>query len=670
MSEREDTLKRTTAAVLGCVEKIFGADRKSAEETFYVADRDNRKVSYVSSSYERVWGRPRSSLKDDPLNWMKSIHHDDLARVKAAIAERPEQGSMDIEYRIVRPNNEVRYIRDRSIVQPSQSGTFVVGRCKDITDIREAESQLVVRDMQQEYLARVGRRTMSSSQYGEALVEMARVVLATVRADAVEILDMLGPNQLVLEAAEGDIEAAPIDMEDPWIVRLLHTDDRVEMFADDADFSPRLKRQGFELIVGVPIRTDNKELQGIIGVYYRRPHARADKELTFVRAIVNLVAYTFVYEKQQRMLNMRETMFRELAEHIDDVFWVRDVSGNRLQYVSPAYALIWGRRVDALMEDPQMWYDAVEPSEDGPITNLFTAEPASTNITRTYCIRRPGGERRWIKERAFPIFDEAQRIRSVVGLAQDITEAHQAEEARLQVAVAQAAQHSAEAQVAARDEVLALVSHDLRNPLTAVSVIAKRLSKPLTDAKRVASATTLSRAVERMNRLLDDLLVLARMEAGEFHIEKAPTSLQEVLDDTLTAFVDWPGVEDVTLHGEVKAGAPKSIPMDRFRVVQALTNLVGNAIKFTPKGGTIELTVSPVERGVQFEVSDTGVGIAPENITRLFHRFWQANRTDRRGTGLGLSIVKGIVEAHGGRIWADSAVNRGTRFTFCLPRKD
>jgi signal transduction histidine kinase len=170
-----------------------------------------------------------------------------------------------------------------------------------------------------------------------------------------------------------------------------------------------------------------------------------------------------------------------------------------------------------------------------------------------------------------------------------------------------------------------------------------------------------------MTRLLDDLLVLSRMEAGEFHLEKSETSVQAVLDDTVSAFADFPGIEDVTLRAHVAPDVPPHILVDHFRLVQALTNLVGNAMKFTQKGGAIDVSARMRDGMLQLSVADTGVGIAAENIARLFDRFWQANLTDRRGTGLGLSIVKGIVEAHGGKIWVESTLNVGTRFTFMLP---
>ncbi|HET6343436.1 MAG TPA: ATP-binding protein, partial [Myxococcota bacterium] len=143
------------------------------------------------------------------------------------------------------------------------------------------------------------------------------------------------------------------------------------------------------------------------------------------------------------------------------------------------------------------------------------------------------------------------------------------------------------------------------------------------------------------------------------------------------------GVEDLRLEARVAPSAPPRASLDSFRIVQAVANLVENAVKFTPKGGRVEIEVAgrdEIEIAGQEEteaggeggvlcisVSDTGVGIAPENIDHLFDRFWQGKRTDRRGAGLGLNIVRGIAEAHGGCVKVESRLHQGTRFTLELP---
>jgi signal transduction histidine kinase len=109
--------------------------------------------------------------------------------------------------------------------------------------------------------------------------------------------------------------------------------------------------------------------------------------------------------------------------------------------------------------------------------------------------------------------------------------------------------------------------------------------------------------------------------------------------------------------------------VDRHRILQVFANLIGNAIKFTPSGGTITVRAEQFEEDIQFSVEDTGPGIPKEEIPHLFDRFWQARKTARLGTGLGLFIVKGIVEGHGGRIWVESELGVGSRFHFTLPMK-
>jgi signal transduction histidine kinase len=123
--------------------------------------------------------------------------------------------------------------------------------------------------------------------------------------------------------------------------------------------------------------------------------------------------------------------------------------------------------------------------------------------------------------------------------------------------------------------------------------------------------------------------------------------------------------KSVRLERDVAERLP-CITADAGRVLQVLSNLVGNAIKFTPEGGRIVIGAKPVAAGVEFSVSDTGPGIAPDQLERIFGRFWQADAADRRGIGLGLTIAKGIMDAHGGRLWVESTLGQGTTFRFIL----
>lgn len=515
MSPARVEFQQTTVEVLRAIEQIFGADARQAEEFFYVASHDNQHISYVSSGYPKVWGIVPDALRKNPMEWMKRIHPDDLHRVSAAFDARARAGSMDVEYRIIRLDQQERVIQDRSYMLPGgvDGRPFVVGRCRDVTEMRAAESTL---------------------------------------------------------------------------------------------------------------------------------------------------------KEQQQEIDERTVMLREIAECVDDVFWVYDTVDKHLVYVGPAYETLWGRSRQELFSNPNTWYEAVHPDDQGRVANVFTEPPAETTRQRTYRIISTRGDVRTVREHVFGIARNGDPVRRLAGVVTDVTKDMQAEENRLQLVMEHAARQSAEDQVRARDDVLAVVSHDLRNPLFAIATLAHRLAKPMEEEKRAACVAAVQRSVERMNHLIEDLLDVSRIEANQFHIKREPVDLQAVLADIGDSFADWPGRDQVLLTVDVEP-AVGSVQGDSFRLQQVLSNLITNAFKFTPAGGSIQVQVARRTDDVLVAVRDTGTGISPEDQMHLFDRFWQADRRDRRGAGLGLAISKGIVEAHGGRIWIESTKHRGTSCLFTLP---
>ena len=234
----------------------------------------------------------------------------------------------------------------------------------------------------------------------------------------------------------------------------------------------------------------------------------------------------------------------------------------------------------------------------------------------------------------------------------------------------QRARADAEAAVRSRDQVVSIVSHDLRNPLSNVSGAASFLLSMSAEGQEWATARPqlemIKRGCDRMNRMIQDLLDVARIESGRLTIERAPVTVESLMDEVATTL--RPAVErrGQRLDRRVATGLP-AVSVDRDRVLQVFSNLVDNAAKFTSAGGTITVTADGDHRTVHFCVSDTGSGIPPEHVPYLFDRFWQASRTDRRGIGLGLAIVKALVEAHGGHMAVESEPGRGTTFRFSLP---
>jgi len=223
--------------------------------------------------------------------------------------------------------------------------------------------------------------------------------------------------------------------------------------------------------------------------------------------------------------------------------------------------------------------------------------------------------------------------------------------------------------VSSRDEFLATVSHDMRNLLGGLGLNAGLLVKhspegPGGDKIRQHAAAS-QRLVARMTRLVNDLLDVVSIDAGKLSLLPESVGLGKILRDTLEAFEPVALAKGVTLEGVVAAPSLEA-HLDGGRVLQVLANLVSNAIKFTPAGGRVSIRVVAERNDIQFSVSDTGLGIPEEALSTIFERFRQLSK-DRRGLGLGLHISKCIVQAHGGRMWAESKVGFGSTFHFALP---
>ena len=222
----------------------------------------------------------------------------------------------------------------------------------------------------------------------------------------------------------------------------------------------------------------------------------------------------------------------------------------------------------------------------------------------------------------------------------------------------------------ARDDVLALVSHDLRSPLGTVqmsaSFLLELLETPGATAPLQQHLRIIQRAVTRADRLIGDLLDVSRIESGSLEVEHRPLDAAQLLLETVEEHRPIAQEKGVALSSEW-LGPATVISGDRDRISQLFSNLIGNAVKFTPADGVVAVTGQGGPTVVAFSVTDSGPGIPSEHLPHLFDRFWQANRATRSGAGLGLSIAKGIAEAHGGTLVAESVVGQGSRFTFTIP---
>lgn len=221
-----------------------------------------------------------------------------------------------------------------------------------------------------------------------------------------------------------------------------------------------------------------------------------------------------------------------------------------------------------------------------------------------------------------------------------------------------------------KEQLLAMVSHDLKNPLHSLIVGVTLIQKTI-PAEALSKASTvllgMQRSLQSMGHLIDDLLSVAKLESGTIDLQLEEHSADSLFADALDLLLPIAVEKGVQLEMAADTQRGCRVRCDRERILQVLSNLIGNAVKFTPPAGRVSCRVTQAANEACFSITDTGPGIARENLTSVFDRFWQARQTRRLGTGLGLSIAKGLITAHGGRIWAESELGQGSTFHFTIP---
>lgn len=382
-----------------------------------------------------------------------------------------------------------------------------------------------------------------------------------------------------------------------------------------------------------PVRNSQGAVEGIVAL------ASEVTEQVFARARI---------EEARSRAARSEERFQLLAEAIPQIVWSLSADGKEA-YLSPRWYDYTGQPADLSLAD--QWRQAIHPDDyDRCFASWAEAAAKRSLWEMEYRLRRADGVYRWHLGRSLPHCDAGGTILKWYGTATDIDEQRQA--------------------IRTRDDLLATVSHDLRNPLHSISLaseILRRVAEQNEPSGGLLKHTaTIARAAARMDQLIRDLLDMASIESGHLSLQPRPVPVSQLIEEAAEAIQTLAADKELRLEVEPVA-AGLSVFCDKSRVQQVLSNILGNAVKFTPASGRIALQVSAGESLAHFAVTDTGPGIAPDQLFRVFDRFWQAKDTARAGTGLGLAICKGIVEQHHGTIRVESTIGVGTTFFFTLP---
>lgn len=367
--------------------------------------------------------------------------------------------------------------------------------------------------------------------------------------------------------------------------------------------------------------------------------------------------------REKIALHQSEERFRQLADNINDVFWIRDPQKRQFLYVNPAFETIWGRSRTDLYDNFEIWIDAIHPSDQEHIKTACLTITTIEEFDEEYRLLQPDGTLRWIRDRGFPIKNKTGEIYCLAGLAEDITERKKAEQE-----IHNALEKERELNEL-RARFITTVSHEFRTPLTVIVLSAdlvQRYTQKMSEEKRNRYFEKIQSAIKSMTHLLDEVLLISKASAGKLHFN--PTSLnikqwcEDLLEDMQTAIHSNHEIQFIYQEQS------RTVLLDEQLLHHILVNLLSNAIKYSPQGGVIKLEVSCDQNTISFTVQDEGIGIPQADQTHIFELFHRGeNASTISGAGLGLCIVKNCVDLHQGEIKVESQLEVGTQVTVTLP---
>jgi PAS domain S-box-containing protein len=748
---RDVTARKQAEADLKRSEERLQGILASMEEIVWSSSPDFSKILYVSPGMDRVYGRPAADLIARPALWLNIIHPDDRPGVEQAIRTLPNVGHFSMEYRIVHPDGSVRCLRHRGRLIADDQGhpSRVDGIIADITSTKTAEQAL-----------------KQAQERFQDIFESSKDAIGYVSLDGAFVLANDAFARLTGYAREELLSKTHVDVTPPEY-RVLQAQEaaRVLQTGEPAEYEKEyIRKDGSRVPVAVTlflVKGDDGKPEG-------------------VAAIVRDIAER---RRSEQALRESEERFREMAETIEEVIWIKALHPDRLLYVSPAFERIWAVSPEKLYRDPRMWMQAVHADERDYVADRFAHwladEGRNTDYDIEYRIVRPDGSIRWIHDRGSLIRNKEGRIYRATGIAEDITERKTTEvllsqsEQRYRrlvevspdaifidrgdrivfinregldlLGAAQPEQvlgrspfefvHP-DSQAQARDrfrqlsagldqvplveekfvrldgtvvdvEITAARYMDQNEP--AIQVVLrditqrKRLQEQLRRTERVAELGTLASGmaheigtpmnvilgraeylmnrtqdestkkglqtiigqVERITRVMNQLLSFARRRTPE----RRAVDLRQIVEANLEMFHERLARHQIDVELDFQAACPP-IHADADQMSQVFINLLMNAIHAMPDGGRVRIATRSADPAlVEWTIADTGAGMSADVVAKIFEPFFTTKEFGV-GTGLGLTVVKGIMEEHGGSIAIDSEIGQGTTFKMLLPQAE
>lgn len=601
-------------------------------------------VNYMSDAIREITGHPASELVDRRnRTYGDLIHPDDrpeVDRILGGAIRAREQ--FELEYRIVHADGSVRWVAERGqpIIGPGGAVLWFDGAIFDVTGRKVAEAALA---QERDLLRFFMEATPDHVYFKDAESRFLRISSSLARW-----LELDDPSQAVGKTDRDfftEEHAAKARADEQEVLRtgkpMLNLEDR-ETWPDGTETWVVTSR--------LPLRGENGEIAGTFGI---------SRDITERKLSEQALART-------------NHLLDSIVESLPTPLFLKDADELRYLRVNRAAEELWGVPREALLGKTDR--DLLPPERADLVISAdrrVVGDQRLLDIPEEPVETRELGTR-YVHTRKAPIVDGAGRSRYLLATSLDVTERKLAA-VELERLLARLEEQNEQLRELDRmkDDFVALVSHELRTPLTSIlgylELVLDGEAGEVSD-EQARFLAIIERNAQRLLRLVGDLLFVAQIEAGKLTLEREPCDLPQLAADCIEAARPRAAEKRIELALDVETQA--QLEGDRTRLAQLLDNLVSNAIKFTPEGGRVRVRLTGCERRVLVDVSDTGMGISPEEQEHLFERFFRAPEAERRaiqGTGLGLTITRAIAEAHGGTIEVESEPGSGTTFVVCLP---
>ena len=635
---RDITARKNMEEALRRSEERFRQLAESIHSVFWLWAPGEKEILYLSPAYEKIWGRSCESLLRQPSSFLDTIHPADRTAVQSKIAEQDAGEETLSEYRIVRPDGTMRWVRDRAFpLRDGRNQVYrIAGISEDITERKEA--QLAVQEKEIKFRAIFEHSFDAIGVSRDGVLVMVNPAL--VRLYGCESTDELVGSPVAELVVEEERERVGT-----------YAKQRQRGEAAPSNYLTRgRRRDGTELEIEVDVSTF--ELNG-------SPH------------ILFLLRDVTARRQADESLRKSEYSLR-LAQRIGRIgSWEADLKKDTLEWSEETYR-IFGCDLKKITPTECCFFEMVHP--DDRLSVRRVADHALSHgkyYSVDYRIVCPDGTVRHLVQQARIVRDDDDKPLRMVGTVQDITERKRGEEALREL------NEQLEARVEERTRQLAQanqelesfsysVSHDLQAPVRAISGFAQILREDhhhRMDAEMLRLCDVIASNSRRMGQLIEDLLGFSRLDAHEFR--STPTDMK-----SLAALVAQEQVAAANSAALVRIGELPTATVDESLFRQVFSNLISNALKYSRSSAAPEIEVGARTEGgdLVYFVRDNGVGFDMRHSGKLFKVFQRLHRADQfEGTGVGLAIVQRVVQRHGGRVWAESAPGRGATFHFALP---